>query len=79
MHGVFGTTKGEVMEPIRIEQPNKLFKGILNGLAITAIVAAIIYFVPRIVIALSDKILAWTGGSEVWIAFFTGGAIGLTP
>jgi len=66
------------MEPIKIDQPNKLFKGILNGLAITAIIGAIIYFTPRIVMALSDDIIRWTNGSEVWIAFFTGIAIGLT-
>ena len=39
---------------------------------------AIIYFTPNIVTYLSDGIISWTKGSEVWIAFFTGGATGIT-
>ena len=53
-------------EPIRIDQPNRTFAGILNILALVVICGAIIYFVPRVVVKFSDAIIS-TGISEEWI------------
>ena len=60
-----------------MDERNRFFTGLLNGIAGSLILLAAIYFIPRIIIGLSDQLIAW-GASEVWLAFGTGIGIGIT-
>jgi hypothetical protein len=69
--------EGVMDRRIQIEQPNRFFKGLLNAGLFTVLIGAVIYFVPRIIIGLSDKIIEWSGGNEVYLALFVGIGVGI--